>query len=191
MIIPAWLTLHVVGYGLASGVILGAGAYALSQHDGRIRAEDKAQAAIDRDTLRTRLMQDAIDRAAAKIDTVIVATKSIIQPTKIFIDSAAKHITDTVLVRAALAKADSTVKACTELLQTCGDFKKMATDSMRVLGILLRQSDQRALKVFAPQAERRFSWGIQAGTGVCLAATKPIGGQPCLALTFGGHLRIF
>jgi transcriptional regulator of nitric oxide reductase len=191
MIVPAWLTVHVIGYGLAVGVIGGAGVYALHEHDSKIRAEDKAQAALDADTLRTRLMQAAIDAKSAQVDTVIVATRTIIQPTKVLIDSATKHVTDTTLVKAALAKADTANKVCLLLAQTCDEFKKMATDSMRVMGILLRQSDQRAKQAFAPPPAPRLSVGIQAGVGYCVPLTPPYSGKPCVSATIGGSLRIF
>jgi hypothetical protein len=191
MIVPGWLTIHVIGYGLASGVILGAGAYAINQHDGKIRAEEQAKAAFDRDTLRTRLMTDAINAKAAQVDTVRIATQTIIRPTQLLIDSARKHVTDTLLVQATLAKADSANKVCLLLAQTCHDFTIMAKDSMRVLGIALRQSNERALKVFAAPPERRFSWGIGAGVGACVMTGKPLAGKPCVALIVDGHLRLF
>lgn len=191
MIIPGWLTVHVIGYGLAVGVIGGAGAYALHEHDAKIHAEDKAESEKTADSLRTALMQHAIDAAAAKVDTVIVATRSIIQPTKVLIDSATKHVTDTVLVHDALAKADTTIKACSLLAQTCDQFRRMATDSMRTLGILLRQRDQERLQAFAPPPAPRAGLGIQLGVGACIDAMKPISGKPCVALTGGVHLRIF
>ena len=191
MILPGWVTLHVIGYGLAGGALLGGGVYALHEHNAKIHAEDKAQAAIDADTLRTRLMQDAIDAKGKQVDTVVVATRTIIQPTKVLIDSAVKHVTDTALVKAALAKADTANKVCLLLAQTCDDFKKMATDSMRVLGILLRQRDQAALKVFAPPLAPRLLLGLSAGVGYCVPLAPPYSGKPCIAATVGGHLRIF
>ncbi|MDD1678748.1 MAG: hypothetical protein LUO93_06140 [Methanomicrobiales archaeon] len=191
MIVPAWLTLHVVGYGLAVGIIGGAGAYALHEHDAKIHAEDAAQAALDRDTLRTRLMQDALNAASAKVETVTVALKPIIQRTITLIDSARRQPTDTALVQRALNAADTSTRKCTELVQTCGDFKKMATDSLRVMGILLRQANQRALNVFAPPPAPRVSRGIQAGLGVCFDAIPPYRGVPCASVTYGFHLRIF
>jgi hypothetical protein len=191
VILPGWVTLHVVGYGLAAGGLVGAGAYALHEHDAKIHAEDKAQAALDTDTLRTRLMQAAIDAKSAQVDTVIVATRSIIQPTKVLIDSAKKYIHDTVLVQSALAHADSTIKACSLLIQTCDQFRKMATDSMRVLGILLHQRDQERLQTFATPPAPRISRGIQLGAGYCVPVTPPYRGAPCVSVTYGFHLRIF
>jgi hypothetical protein len=191
MIIPGRLTIHVIGYGLASGVILGGGAYALHEHDAKVRAEVKAESEKTTDSLRTALMQNAIDAASAKVDTVIVATRSIIQPTRVLIDSATKHVTDTVLVHDALAKADTTIKACTLLVQSCDQFRKMATDSLRVLGILLRQRDQERLQSFAPPPPPRLSRGIQIGAGYCIDAAPPYRRAPCLSITYGFHVRIF
>jgi hypothetical protein len=191
MIIPGWLTLHVIGYGLASGIILGAGGYALHEHDAKVRAEVKNEDEKTADSLRTALMQNAIDAASAKVDTVIVATRNIIQPTKVLIDSATKHITDTLLVHDALAKADTTIKACTLLMQTCDQFRRMATDSMRTLGQLLAQRDHERLEAFAPIPAPRVSRGIQLGVGYCVPATPPYRGAPCASITYGVHLRIF
>lgn len=196
MILPSWLTIHVLGYGLASGIIVGAGAYALHEHDAKIRAEDKAIAARDADTLRTRLMQDAIDRASARVETVTVALKPIIQNTKTIVDSARRHVTDTLLVKQALNSSDESTAKCSELIVTCGQFRTMATDSMRVLRRLLAQRDDEAVRAHAPLPAPRFSRGLELGVGECVTA-RPIDGRtsvfgaPCLSITYGFHLRLF
>ena len=191
MMLPGWLTVHVIGYGLASGVIVGAGAYALHEHDAKIRFDEKLIAARDADTLRTRLMQAVIDHASAKVETVTVALRSVIQPTKVLIDSARKYVHDTVLVKQALDSAKATTTACLLVASACDDFRKMAKDSMRVLVTLLRQRDDAAVHAMAPPPMPRFSRGLQLGAGVCLDGKKPIRGVPCASLTYGFHLRIF
>lgn len=189
--IPAWLTVHVIGYGLASGVIVGAGAYALHEHDAKIRAEDKAIAARDADTLRTRLMQDVIDHASARVETVTVALRNVVQPTRVLVDSARKYIHDTVLVAKALDSAKASTTACLLVASACDQFRKMATDSMRVLRTLLLQRDDAAIHAAAPPLPPRLSRGLQLGAGVCLDGKKPIRGVPCASLTYGFHFRIF
>ena len=189
--IPGWLTAHVIGYGVASGLIVGGGAYALHEHDAKVRAEMKAEAARDADTLRTRLMQDALARAAAKVETVTKYLPPLIKRTSSLIDSARRRPTDTALVQRALSVADTSTRKCTELVQTCDAFKAMAKDSMRVLGILLRQRDDAAMHAAAPPLPPRLSRGLQLGVGVCLDGKGPVRGVPCASLTYGFHIRMF
>jgi hypothetical protein len=191
MILPAWLTIHVIGYGAAALIVGGAGAYALHEHDAKIRAEDQAIAARDADTLRTRLMELAVNNASARVETVTVALRNVIQPTRVLVDSAKKYIHDTVLVKTALDSAKKTIAACSELILSCDQFRKMATDSLRVLGILLRQRDDAAIHAAAPPLPPLLSRGLQLGAGVCLDARKPTRGAPCVSLTYGFTLRTF
>jgi hypothetical protein len=194
MIVPGWITMHVIGYGLASGIILGAGGYALHEHDAKVRAEvqaqERAKAATDADTLRTRMLEAAVAAVARRVDTQTVVLKPIIQRTNTIIDSARRRPTDTALVQRALNLADTSSAKCSELILTCDLFKRMATDSIKALVNLVGVRDHELLVAVTPSSPR-LSFGLSAGVGYCVPLAPPYGGKPCVAAIAAGHLRIF
>jgi hypothetical protein len=105
------------------------------------------------------------------------------------VDSARRFIHDTILVAAALDSSKKTVAACSELVLSCDQFRKMATDSMRALVIRLRQRDEAAIHALAPPPAPRFDRGIQLGVGYCIDASGRH--APCASITYGFQVRIF
>lgn len=72
----------------------------------------RAETLILRDTLRVRV---AVDRVVTLRDTVL------------------KHLTDTVLVRTFVERADSTVRACNDLVSDCQRFRVTANATIAAL----------------------------------------------------------
>lgn len=195
---PAWATTHVIGYGVAALLVGGTGAALLHEHDSRIRAEvqaqERAKAAEDADTLRTRLMEAAVAAVARRVDTVTVALRPIIQRTNTIIDSARRRPTDTALVQRALSVADTSSRKCSELILSCDAFKKIATDTIKALRDLVAQRDHEKLVAVTPPA-KRFTQGIQLGVGGCFMGRKIDGkqsvfGAPCISATYGIQIRL-
>jgi hypothetical protein len=198
MMLPGFLTVHVIGYGVAGLLLTGTGAVLIHEHDSRIRAEvqaqERAKATEDADTLRTRLMEAAVAAVARRVDTVTVALRPIIQRTNTIIDSARRRPTDTALVQRALSLADTSSRKCTDLILSCDAFKKIATDSIRGLANLVAIRDHEKLVAVTPPSPR-ITQGIQLGAGACIAARKVGGkeslfGAPCISATYGIQVRI-
>jgi hypothetical protein len=197
MILPAWATTHVVGYGVAALLVGGTGTLWLHEHDNRVKAEMHAQdlaiAHQHEDSIVTAQNLAAVSAASAKVETVTVALRSVIQPTRVLIDSARKVIHDTTYVRVALDSASSAIKACQLVASACDTFRRLATDSLASLAALLKQRDHEMLVAVTPP-QPRFSRGLQLGAGVCGVGRKVDGkesvfGAPCVSLSYGLQVR--
>lgn len=92
--------------------------------------------------------------AATKVVRLTDTVRVRIDGVKVVRDTLLQHITDTVLVRQYIAATDTALKACSELAETCSDFRTRATsligsqkielDLTRRLNVDLQRKVQRA-----------------------------------------------
>lgn len=108
-----------------------------------------ADTVLVHDTVRVRM---AVDRVTMLHDTVL------------------RHLTDTVLVKAYVTRADSAVQACTSLLNDCAAFRTYATQRMQAL----EAKAAAAGAVPAPSRTTPFVVGVLLGVAADYAAHKVI-----------------
>jgi hypothetical protein len=73
----------------------------------------------------------------ARTDTILVRDtvrlSTLVPRLQVIHDTLLQHLTDTVLVKQFIEKADSTVKACTDLMSSCAVFRQQATATIQAL----------------------------------------------------------
>lgn len=80
-------------------------------------------------------------------------------------DTVLQHLTDTVQVKVFVARADSVVRACSELSESCGQFRVRAESSLATLR-LDRDRWKLATESLRPgRFDRVKEWGIRALIG--------------------------
>lgn len=160
------------------------GVRTLIEHDRRIRAEEQAVARAALDSSTVAHWRGLYEADARRVDTLVLATRQVIAPTKEVLRTAIERITDTILVRAALDSATHTLDRCTDILDACAKFRNTATHTIDSISGLLRTRDALVLK---PLQQGRLSRGAQIGLGYCIAADGHR--NPCLAITYGFSVR--
>jgi hypothetical protein len=159
------------------------------EHDARVRAEQRARDLYVLDSVKTAQWSVRLEGDARRVDTLVVQTRTTIAPTKEILSTAIEHITDTVLVRQAAESAGTALDRCTELANSCATFRVTARATMDSLTRLISDRDRDRINTFAKPSAPRVSHGVSIGVGYCVAADGRR--TPCLALTYGFHLRIF
>ncbi len=107
---------------------------------GYCQARDRAKVAEGQAQERYRVADSTlrvIKPQLAHTDTVLVRDTirltRLVPALQVIHDTLLRHLTDTVLVRQFIEKADSTVQACTDLLSSCTLFRRQATATIAAL----------------------------------------------------------
>jgi len=173
---------------MLAGAVMILGMRACYDHDGRIRAEENAKAAKSKDSLLVEHWRQMYDAQASHVDTVVIATKQVLQPTREGIKTALERITDTVVVKASLEKADSTIRSCQDAVNACLLFRVGATKTIDSLSGLIARRDSERVRFFAPPRPARITKGVQLGIGYCIDATGRR--VPCGYAGYGMSIRL-